>query len=276
MLMALSLSACHSINLAEFTKVESEGTTKLPHLEAVFEDITRTSGSQWTCGHSTVKSRSPYAKIFYREVEKNISDLNEKRVGYIALNYSNRQIGSGNGWTFFSIIPPVVFNLFGMPASSATYETEMEVRILNNECKPVKIYHSTAENTDYLAMWWGYGSPDYKTAASLGSYIKALDQIKADIISDSSQIKDALNKETADKEAKEKKETAQPVNVIINNNINGSAVSQPASPAVKTEAPAKSDEETVAVPEKEAKVEEAVKTDEKPKIADKKKSKKSK
>ena len=170
LLTTLGLPACHSLNMRALTKVEESSSLQLPQLEAVYESRVAQAGSARQCNSSVVKSNSPYARIFYREVEKNISDYYTPKAGYIKLNYVSTQTGSGNGWTFFSIIPPFVLNLFGMPMSSATYETEMEVRILDNDCNPVKIYRETAEETEYMAMWWGYGSPDYKTKASLSSY----------------------------------------------------------------------------------------------------------
>lgn len=218
LLTTLGLTACHSLNMRTLTKVEEGSSLQLPQLEAVYESRVAQAGSARQCNSSVVKSNSPYARIFYREVEKNISDYYTPKAGYIKLNYVSTQTGSGNGWTFFSIIPPFVLNLFGMPMSSATYETEMEVRILDNDCNPVKIYRETAEETEYMAMWWGYGSPDYKTKASLSSYKVAFEKIKQKIAKDRDLIESRLTAKTEDK--KEASATNnQPVTVVINNNI---------------------------------------------------------
>lgn len=218
LLATLGLTACHSINMRALTKVEDSSPLQLPQLEAVYENRITEAGLARQCNSSVVKSNNPYARIFYREVEKNISDYYTPKAGYIKLNYVSTQTGSGNGWTFFSIIPPFVLNLFGMPMSSATYETEMEVRILDNDCNPVKIYRETAEETEYMAMWWGYDSPDYKTKASLSSYKAAFEKIKQKIVQDRDLIKSRL---TAKAEDKKEASTSnnQPVTVVINNNI---------------------------------------------------------
>lgn len=218
LLTTLGLTACHSINMRALTKVEESSSLQLPQLEAVYESRVAQAGSARQCNSSVVKSNSPYARIFYREVEKNISDYYTPKAGYIKLNYVSTQTGSGNGWTFFSIIPPFVLNLFGMPMSSATYETEMEVRILDNDCNPVKIYRETAEETEYMAMWWGYGSPDYKTKASLSSYKVAFEKIKQKIAKDRDLIESRLTAKTEDKKEASASNN-QPVTVVINNNI---------------------------------------------------------
>lgn len=218
LLTTLGLTACHSLNMRVLTKVEEGSSMQLPQLEAVYESRVAQAGSARQCNSSVVKSNSPYARIFYREVEKNISDYYTPKAGYIKLNYVSTQTGSGNGWTFFSIIPPFVLNLFGMPMSSATYETEMEVRILDNDCNPVKIYRETAEETEYMAMWWGYGSPDYKTKASLSSYKVAFEKIKQKIAKDRDLIESRLTAKTEDKKEASASNN-QPVTVVINNNI---------------------------------------------------------
>lgn len=218
LLTTLGLTACHSLNMRTLTKVEEGSSLQLPQLEAVYESRVAQAGSARQCNSSVVKSNSPYARIFYREVEKNISDYYTPKAGYIKLNYVSTQTGSGNGWTFFSIIPPFVLNLFGMPMSSATYETEMEVRILDNDCNPVKIYHETAEETEYMAMWWGYGSPDYKTKASLSSYKVAFEKIKQKIAKDRDLIESRLKSKAEDKKEASASNN-QPVTVVINNNI---------------------------------------------------------
>lgn len=218
LLTTLGLTACHSLNMRALTKVEEGSSLQLPQLEAVYESRVAQAGSARQCNSSVVKSNSPYARIFYREVEKNISDYYTPKAGYIKLNYVSTQTGSGNGWTFFSIIPPFVLNLFGMPMSSATYETEMEVRILDNDCNPVKIYRETAEETEYMAMWWGYGSPDYKTKASLSSYKVAFEKIKQKIAKDRDLIESRLKSKAEDNKAATASNN-QPVTVVINNNI---------------------------------------------------------
>lgn len=218
LLTTLGLTACHSLNMRTLTKVEEGSSLQLPQLEAVYESRVAQAGSARQCNSSVVKSNSPYARIFYREVEKNISDYYTPKAGYIKLNYVSTQTGSGNGWTFFSIIPPFVLNLFGMPMSSATYETEMEVRILDNDCNPVKIYRETAEETEYMAMWWGYGSPDYKTKASLSSYKVAFEKIKQKIAKDRDLIESRLKAKAEDNKAATATNN-QPVTVVINNNI---------------------------------------------------------
>ena len=221
LLTTLGLTACHSLNMRALTKVEEGSSLQLPQLEAVYESRVAEAGSARQCNSSVVKSNSPYARIFYREVEKNISDYYTPKAGYIKLNYVSTQTGSGNGWTFFSIIPPFVLNLFGMPMSSATYETEMEVRILDNDCNPVKIYRETAEETEYMAMWWGYDSPDYKTKASLSSYKAAFEKIKQKIAKDRDLIESRLKAKPEDKRAATATNN-QPVTVVINNNIGAS------------------------------------------------------
>lgn len=221
LLTTLGLTACHSLNMRTLTKVEEGSSLQLPQLEAVYESRVAQAGSARQCNSSVVKSNSPYARIFYREVEKNISDYYTPKAGYIKLNYVSTQTGSGNGWTFFSIIPPFVLNLFGMPMSSATYETEMEVRILDNDCNPVKIYRETAEETEYMAMWWGYGSPDYKTKASLSSYKVAFEKIKQKIAKDRDLIESRLKAKAEDNKAATASNN-QPVTVVINNNIGAS------------------------------------------------------
>ena len=106
LLTTLGLTACHSLNMRALTKVEEGSSLQLPQLEAVYESRVAQAGSARQCNSSVVKSNSPYARIFYREVEKNISDYYTPKAGYIKLNYVSTQTGSGNGWTFFSIIPP--------------------------------------------------------------------------------------------------------------------------------------------------------------------------
>lgn len=233
LLTTLGLTACHSLNMRALTKVEEGSSLQLPQLEAVYESRVAQAGSARQCNSSVVKSNSPYARIFYREVEKNISDYYTPKAGYIKLNYVSTQTGSGNGWTFFSIIPPFVLNLLGMPMSSATYETEMEVRILDNGCNPVKIYRETAEETEYMAMWWGYGSPDYKTKASLSSYKVAFEKIKQKIAKDRDLIESRLKAKAEDNKAATASNN-QPVTVVINNNI-GTSKDTPSETAVSDE-----------------------------------------
>lgn len=178
------LTSCRSINIHEIRQVNETTGNKLPTLEAVYIDATSSIPQYWEVGSKVVQNGDTYATIFYEELEKNLTNPYEDINGYIELR--NETILSTNTlWSVLSGLTFTVPNLLGMPFTSGTVYSNVYVRLLDKKGRLIKRYQASAEDTEYVAMWWGYmGTADEIFAFKVRTYRKALTKVLEEIKSD--------------------------------------------------------------------------------------------
>lgn len=195
--IALLLTACAGYDLQQAMRPSNRNIyPKLPNMEPIFEagKALETSGTTAASGTSTstsVQLNNEFATLFRREVEKNLINEDGPVRGKLILEpvYFKREYNTA--WIFPSAFSLYILNLLGMPAGSDTSKWELELNVLDKNGKRIKRYSAEAENTEYLAAYWGTYNP-YQ-AAVFGGYKKALDdiikQLQADIPTLSAQLK---------------------------------------------------------------------------------------
>ena len=178
------LTSCRSISIHEIRQVKETTGDKLPALEAVYIDATSSVPQYWEVGSKVVQSGDTYATIFYEELERNLTNPYGDMTGYIELR--NETILSANPlWSVLSGLTLMIPNLVGMPFASGTVYSNVHIRLLDKKGRLIKRYQASAEDTEYVAMWWGYrDTPDQIWAFKIRTYrkalTKALEQIKSD------------------------------------------------------------------------------------------------
>ena len=194
LLFCIALTGCASYDVQQGMRPDSRSIAqKLPNMESIFETgksldtNSVTSGS----GSSSVQYNNEFATIFRREVEQNLINEDGPIKGKLVLEpifVKNEE----NGWWMLTIFPGYFIpNLFGVPMTSGTAKWELELNVLDKNGKRIARYSGEAEDTEYLAAYWGYSNPH--TAATFNGYKKALDnvieQLKNDIPTLSKKLK---------------------------------------------------------------------------------------
>ena len=175
------LSGCVSVDMDEVMTVNETNVEKLPTLETVYIDATSKVPQYWEVGSKVVQSGSSRATLFYQQVEKNLTDPYGDMHGYIELRDNTFLNGPdpikvGDAWGVFSIVTLGTLNLLGMPAYHFKPYSEINVRVLDKTGKLIKRYQTSAEDSEYAALYWGY-SLSAGDELLLKTYRKALDEV---------------------------------------------------------------------------------------------------
>lgn len=178
------LSGCRSFYINQAIKApDRQYTEKLPTLEPVFENEQEVK--HWIPGEKLVRENSHWATLFYREVDKNIINSNGSQQGYIVLRpIIHQQQVTGGGWTLLSLCTLYLPNFIGMPFASNTAFSELELDILNKNGELIKRYSAESEDTEYVAMWWGYNEINAPNAAMYNSYRNSLGDLVKQVMND--------------------------------------------------------------------------------------------
>ena len=177
-LFVFLLYGCASYNLQNAMRPDDRGFyQKLPNMEPLFE--TGRSVDSYTSvsniNTTSVQLNNEFATLFRREVEKNLIDMNGSVKGTLVLDPIYFENEPNNAWLFtlypLLFIPPAL----GVPLNSYTAKWELELNILDKNGKRIARYSGEAEDTEYLAAYWGWKDP--YTVAAFESYKKALNKI---------------------------------------------------------------------------------------------------
>ena len=80
----------------------------------------------------------------------------------------------------------------GVPQNKITQTLEVEVSILDTDKNLIKRYVQIVNNTDYIAMWWGYDDNDVYRKLAAANIKQALADIRSQIGQDALQIRSQL------------------------------------------------------------------------------------
>lgn len=172
------LASCASYDLQNAMRPDNRGFyQKLPNMEPLFEigksidSYTSVSG----INHTNIQLNNEFATLFRREVEKNLVDMNGSVKGKLVLDPVYFENKANNAWLFtlypLLFIPPAL----GVPLNSYTAKWELELNVLDKNGKRIARYSGEAEDTEYLAAYWGWEDP--YTVAAFEGYKKALNKI---------------------------------------------------------------------------------------------------
>lgn len=188
------LTGCASYDLQEAMRPNNrEFYPKLPNMESLFE--TGKSVNIYTSASNinttSIQLNNEFATLFRREVEKNLIDMNGSIKGKLVLDPVYFENEPNNAWLFtlypLLFIPPAL----GVPLNSYTAKWELELNVLDKNGKRIARYSGEAEDTEYLAAYWGWEDP--YTVAAFESYKQALNkiiiQLKNDIPTLSAKLK---------------------------------------------------------------------------------------
>ncbi len=185
----LSVTGCRTFNVNQAIKAPDRNyEQKLPTLEPVFENENEVK--HWTPGEKVVRENSHFATLFYREVEKNLSDPYGKQKGYIVLRpIMHTTADTQAGWLILSMCSGTLLNWAGVPFMSTRSFYELEMEVLNNKGELIKKYSAEATDKEYVAVWWGYGNAlAAQNAARYTSYQKALGNLVEQVMDDKEYI----------------------------------------------------------------------------------------
>ena len=168
------LAGCANYDVQKSMRPNSRAVDqKLPNMESIFE--TGKSVDNSLDNTSTMQLNSEFATLFRREVEKNLVDVHGSIEGKLILDPVYFENQPNNAWLFtlypLLFIPPAL----GVPLESYTSKWELELNVFDKKGKRIARYSGEAEDTEYLAAYWGWKNPD--TAAAFESYKKALDKV---------------------------------------------------------------------------------------------------
>ncbi len=143
---------------------------KLPNMEPIFE-----TGKASGISMSSMQFNNEFATLFRREVEMNLVDVNGSVKGKLVLDPVYFENEPNNAWLFtlypLLFIPPAL----GVPLNSYTAKWELELNVLDKNGKRIARYSGEAEDTAYMAAYWGWDDP--YTVAAFEGYKKALNNI---------------------------------------------------------------------------------------------------
>ena len=193
MIFVLLLTACQAypINLA--IKPETRKNLNFPNLEALFE-ANENSVRGVSLNETKIKNNTPYAMLFYREIEKNVVMHSGEKKGSIILTPILHTIEPNMGWTSLSIGTMYIPNLLGMPIGSYTSFCELELKVVDKNGNLIRSYNSDSVITKYSAAYWGYYPKDAANAAIYGSYKKTLNNLIEQMNNDKELIIKELSK----------------------------------------------------------------------------------
>lgn len=172
------LNGCASYDLQNAMRPDDRGFyQKLPNMEPLFETGKSLDSytSISTTNATSTQLNNEFATLFRREVEKNLVDMNGSVKGKLVLDPVYFENKPNNAWLFtlypLLFIPPAL----GVPLNSYTAKWELELNVLDKTGKRIARYSGEAEDTEYLAAYWGWEDP--YTVAEFESYKKALNKI---------------------------------------------------------------------------------------------------
>ena len=193
-IFALLLTACQTypINLA--IKPEARENLNFPNLEAIFE-ANESNVSGVSIDETKIKNNTPYAMLFYREVEKNVVVHDGDKKGSIILTPVLHTQEPNLFWTIFNAITLHTPAILGIPEASYTSFCELELRIVDKNGKLIRAYNADSVVTKYAAAYWGYYPKDGVNAALYGSYKETLNKLMQQMNNDKELIIRELSKQ---------------------------------------------------------------------------------
>ena len=128
--------------------------------------------------------------IFFKEVEQNIVDINtaSNPRGHIVLKLNGRASSSNAPLELVSTLTVGTLCLLGVPGNQRTEELDINVAIYNSANVLVKQYTVTAEDTETIAMYYGYTDQGAARLAAAQALKNALEEIRGYIRRDYDQI----------------------------------------------------------------------------------------
>ena len=192
--VVILLEGCASYDLQQAMHPDDRGFhQKLPNMEPIFE-IGKSLNAYTSVSNinaASIQLNNEFATLFRREVEKNLINITGPIKGKLVLDPVYFENKPNNAWLFtlypLLFIPPAL----GVPLNSYTAKWELELNILDKNGKRIARYSGEAEDTEYLAAYWGWKDP--YTVAAFKSYKKALNKIIMQLQNDIPSLSAQLN-----------------------------------------------------------------------------------
>ena len=210
LLAVLLLCGCKSVGLSDlnvaYEPVENP-INKITPMVSV--DNVENAYQRWK-GMGVTKSAPPYGafedannissknfraddviNVFRNEIKENISSQSGTPKGKIYLSIEERR-ASGSFWGVLSALGAKIPVLLGMPSNKVTENLSIKVEIINNAGDSVKTYRQSVENSEYIAMYYGYGSKNAYRKVALENMKEALSLVREQIAADAKAINSKL------------------------------------------------------------------------------------
>lgn len=130
--------------------------------------------------------------IFEKEVKENISSPYGEKKGYATLKLGYRGKDTSALYILPSALSLFTINLLGFPVNEITQSLEVQVEIWNNKKELIKKYTENVENSDFIAMYWGYNEIDIWRKVAADNIKQALKKIRYQIAQDATTLRSKL------------------------------------------------------------------------------------
>ncbi len=130
--------------------------------------------------------------IFNKEVKENITQPYGEKKGYITVKLGYRGVDKNPFYELTSLFTLWSVNFLGFPCGRQTQSLEVEVEIWNKQKEMVSRYVENVQDSEYCAMYWGYGGPNLGRKLAADNIKQALKKIRYRINIDAPQIKKKL------------------------------------------------------------------------------------
>lgn len=130
--------------------------------------------------------------IIYRESYDDIFSNDSEYYGYVIVSVKRSEF-ENISYAVISGISLCTLNLLGFPFFSFSAEEDVDLSILDSKKNVIATYSSEGKDTEFAAMYWGYGSPyELSQAVHTKALINAIDSLKDQIGKNASQINEKL------------------------------------------------------------------------------------
>lgn len=190
------LTGCKSVGYDDLTPAHQPNTTLLPMLE-IKTDTSIYPRSLDIGEEKKVQDRrgKDAENIFRKEVRQNIIEPTGKKHGYITMRISYENTDNVDAYVTAGVLSAFTLGiptLLGVPFGAKNQDLEIEVQILNKNKDVIRSYTERAEDTEYKALWWGYGSYSVYRKVAAENLKRALTEIRHQINSEAPQIRAEL------------------------------------------------------------------------------------
>lgn len=188
------LSGCTAFCLSKATAAPNRDfEERLPNLQAVF--LTEESLEYFNPDAEFTPVDDPMAERFYREVEANLVDDGEKKGYLVLLPMMNIARNGASLYTLLSVATLGISPALGLPITTFTSVTDLELNVLNSKGELIKKYTSQVFIQNKVGFYYGgcESAHNCYTKVSWDSYEIALDNLIKKVYQDRAYLSKKLN-----------------------------------------------------------------------------------
>lgn len=188
------LSGCTAFCLSKATAAPNRDfEDRLPYLQAVF--LNEESLENFNPAAEFARAEDPMAERFYREVEANLIEPGEKKGYLVLLPQMNIARNGASLYTFLSVVTLGLSPALGLPITTFTSVTDLELNVLNAQGELIKQYTSQAFVQNKVGFYHGDCNSAHNcyTKVAWEGYERTLDNIIKQVYKDRAYLKEQLN-----------------------------------------------------------------------------------